>query len=189
MFDLRYLIISIIITLIPGSVNSYPYKLSSIQISNIQYAYDLASHYDLGEVIATMAYMESSGGTILDNDYALGILQIRPSTARYILKLRCGKSFYIEEEQLSYLLLHNHDFNITLAIWYMQYLMDKFDGSTPHAILAYNVGPSYVQKYGLTHDPSNYVTKYYLYKDIILQQINLRSNINGSTESFNLQPR
>lgn len=77
---------------------------------------------------------------------ALGIMQVKPSTQKYIFKKRIKKviklkSFYTkmltENSNISYKVLDN----ILAGALYIDYLVDKFDNDVQKAVVAYNEGP------------------------------------------------
>lgn len=50
------------------------------------------------------------------------------------------------------------EFNIIISCLYLKFL-DKICDSHEEAVLSYNVGLTNVIKYGLTHDPNDYLNK------------------------------
>ncbi len=65
---------------------------------------------------------------------AVGLMQLLPSTARYISTKR---SLAWDGENK---LIDPH-YNIKLGVSYLSYLLHKFSGNTEHALIAYNWGP------------------------------------------------
>jgi len=71
---------------------------------------------------------------------ARGLMQIIPSTAKYVskkLKVRYNRR----------LLTSSPDYNLKLGSYYINYLVDRFDGSYLLAIASYNAGPTNVNKW------------------------------------------
>lgn len=71
---------------------------------------------------------------------ALGLMQIMPATGKYISK----KSGLMHNTSW---LTAKPDHNVKFGGWYINYLIDKFDGSLPLAIAAYNAGPGRVNQW------------------------------------------
>ena len=67
---------------------------------------------------------------------ALGLMQLMPGTAKTLAK-RAGVSYSAGK-------LTNADYNIRLGSEYLEELLDRYDGSYPLAIAAYNAGPARV---------------------------------------------
>jgi len=80
---------------------------------------------------------------------ALGLMQIMPATGQYISK----KSGIMHNTSW---LTAKPDHNVQFGGWYINYLIDKFGGSMPLAIAAYNAGPGRVNQWlGQIGDPRN----------------------------------
>ena len=78
---------------------------------------------------------------------ARGLMQIMPSTARHIAK-NSGVPYR------KAWLTSNPKYNITLGSYYIAKLIDRYDGSYPLAIAAYNAGPGRVREWlNLFGDP------------------------------------
>ncbi|MFP4097577.1 MAG: lytic transglycosylase domain-containing protein [Alphaproteobacteria bacterium] len=71
---------------------------------------------------------------------ALGLMQIMPSTAKHIAK--ATKVSYRKKW-----LTFNPQYNLKLGSWYIGELVQRYDGSYPLAIAAYNAGPSRVYEW------------------------------------------
>jgi soluble lytic murein transglycosylase len=83
---------------------------------------------------------------------ARGLLQIKPSLAKYI-----SKDMGIEVEEVT--VLHEPEKNIKIGVNYLSKLIDMFENLTS-ALHAYNVGPAKVKKTGtVTPAPSTRFTK------------------------------
>ncbi len=71
---------------------------------------------------------------------ALGLMQLMPATAKSVAKsLRIN----FNQEKLT----SDHNYNITLGASYLRSLIEKYEGSYPLAIAAYNAGPHNVDKW------------------------------------------
>lgn len=92
-----------------------------------------------------------------DNGSSFGVMQIQLSTANYMLK---KQNIKLSNKDLKYLLISDNKFNLLIGQLYIEYLLKKFDNNINKAVLAFNVGPSNVRKYGLQHDPQNYLQRY-----------------------------
>ena len=71
---------------------------------------------------------------------ALGLMQLMPATAKSV-----AKSLRIKFNQEK--LTSDHNYNITLGASYLRSLIEKYEGSYPLAIAAYNAGPHNVNKW------------------------------------------
>lgn len=69
---------------------------------------------------------------------AVGIMQIRPSTAEYICR-RQGMEFHAEK-------LLEGNYNVTIGCMYLAYLLERFPDETT-AICAYNAGEGTVRRW------------------------------------------
>tara|TARA_Y100001970_G_scaffold45236_1_gene56753 strand:+ start:54398 stop:56467 length:2070 start_codon:yes stop_codon:yes gene_type:complete len=76
---------------------------------------------------------------------ARGLMQLMPRTAKFLAKKM--KIPYRRSQ-----LIHNPGYNIKLGSFYLKQLIERFDGSYPLAIAAYNAGPTnvkrWIKKYG-----------------------------------------
>lgn len=78
---------------------------------------------------------------------ARGLLQLIPSTARLVAKR--AKQPYDRDR-----LLADHDYNAALGAEYLELLIERFDGSLPLVLAAYNAGPLRVKRWLEKHgDP------------------------------------
>jgi soluble lytic murein transglycosylase len=67
-------------------------------------------------------------------------MQIMPGTGRWIAS-KMELEDYDEES------LNDRDVNLTLGVWYLDYLWDEFDGNLVHVLAAYNAGPGNVRRW------------------------------------------
>jgi hypothetical protein len=89
-----------------------------------------------------------------------GVMQLTLGTAKYIMEKHFKFNFFGSDDEIIEALVKNDTFNILLGRVYFKYLLDKFEGEHlqwSKAVLAYNVGPGNVRKYGLSFDPNNYL--------------------------------
>ena len=73
----------------------------------------------------------------ISNKGAIGLMQLMPSTAKW-----CAERLGIEYDEN---LLLTPEYNINLGVYYLSYLMQKFDEK--YAICAYNAGEGNVKKW------------------------------------------
>ncbi len=71
---------------------------------------------------------------------AVGLMQIMPETGAWI-----GEKLGVEGFETE--MLKAPATNIQMGCWYLNYLLDRFDGNLPHALAAYNAGPGNVSKW------------------------------------------
>lgn len=71
---------------------------------------------------------------------ALGLMQLMPATAKEVAR-KAGIPFRADQ------LTANPDYNIRLGSRYLQKMVDRFDGSYPLALAAYNGGPGRVAQW------------------------------------------
>jgi len=90
-----------------------------------------------------------------DKGKAHGIGQMHIPTAKHTLK-HFNKNI---NQDIKNKLLTDDEYAVKMTVKYYKYLMKKFRYDRNLAILAYNVGPTKIQKTGLNHDPNNYLKK------------------------------
>lgn len=71
---------------------------------------------------------------------AIGLMQIIPSTGRWIMEKACLKDIGTED-------LFKPDINIFLGSWYLKYLLDRFNGDLLLAVASYNGGPGLIERW------------------------------------------
>ena len=69
---------------------------------------------------------------------AVGLMQIMPETAVWIAGQLDMENFQVED-------LRDIETNLTMGIWYLNWLKDYFQGDLPEVLAAYNAGPSRVK--------------------------------------------
>jgi soluble lytic murein transglycosylase len=93
------------------------------------------------DLIAAVIYSESRFRDQTSHAGARGLMQITPATANLIEKLSGGQTFKFED-------LADPDINIRYGTFYLDYLIDKFDGNQVAALAAYNAGETNVAAWG-----------------------------------------
>ncbi|MFQ5737216.1 MAG: transglycosylase SLT domain-containing protein [Thermodesulfobacteriota bacterium] len=91
-------------------------------------------------VAAVMREESSFNPNAVSTTGALGLMQIMPSTGRYIAG-KLGRTLDDERELL------DPDVNIRLGSWYLAHLARRFDGDLVLTIASYNAGPSAVKRW------------------------------------------
>ncbi len=71
---------------------------------------------------------------------ARGLMQLLPSTARWIAEERLGISYHVDK-------LFEPSTNIRLGAWYLGYLLEQFPGGIPWAVAAYNGGQGNIRRW------------------------------------------
>ena len=71
---------------------------------------------------------------------ALGLMQVMPATAKEVS--RKLKIKYVKRD-----LLINEKYNVQIGTYYLNYLLNRFDGSKVLSLAAYNAGPGKVKKW------------------------------------------
>lgn len=151
--------------LIVGIASSF--AMTPEQSRNLKIAKEIGKEYGWPETAQVIIMQETLAGHLTkygDRKAAFGkksygIAQMQLNTAKFIIKKHFGHKVFSCDEEIITTLVTNDKFAIHLAMWYFKYLMNMFDGNWKKAILAYNVGPGNVQKYGFKHDPNKYLKK------------------------------
>ncbi|MGB9758125.1 MAG: transglycosylase SLT domain-containing protein [Candidatus Bipolaricaulaceae bacterium] len=101
-----------------------------------------AREYEVDPLLIWAVMREESGflPTAVSSSGACGLMQLLPSTARWIAEEKLGISF---REAL----LFDPDYNIRLGAWYLRYLLDQFGGEVVLAVAAYNAGPGNLRRW------------------------------------------
>src|SRR5690349_1949614 len=84
-------------------------------------------------LIAGVIFAESHFRDQTSHAGAKGLMQLMPATADYIAQKSGGIAF--EQQDLA-----SPQVNIAYGSWYLRYLLDRYDGSEPLALAAYNAG-------------------------------------------------
>jgi soluble lytic murein transglycosylase len=91
-------------------------------------------------LIAAVIYAESKFNDSISSAGALGLMQLLPSTARFIAQRTGGTRFTTED-------LSTPDVNIAYGSWYLRYLLDRYGGNEVLALAAYNGGETNVNRW------------------------------------------
>jgi soluble lytic murein transglycosylase len=91
-------------------------------------------------LIAAVIYEESKFRDQTSSAGARGLMQITPQTADYIADKSGGVAF--EQGDLA-----SPQINIAYGAWYLDYLLDKYDGKALAAVAAYNAGEGKVDEW------------------------------------------
>jgi soluble lytic murein transglycosylase len=97
-------------------------------------------HVDPWLVLAVMKEESSFSPTAVSSSDARGLMQLLPSTAKWIVESKLGEAF--REEQL-----FDPDANIRLGTWYLRYVLEQFQFNVVKAVAAYNGGPGNVRRW------------------------------------------
>jgi soluble lytic murein transglycosylase len=101
-----------------------------------------AERHDLdAALIAAIINQESNFVDQTSSAGARGLMQITPDTAETIETLSGGETFVFED-------LANPDLNIRYGTYYLNHLLDRFEGNEVAALAAYNGGPENAEAWG-----------------------------------------
>ncbi|HEX2468049.1 MAG TPA: lytic transglycosylase domain-containing protein [Solirubrobacterales bacterium] len=101
-----------------------------------------AARFDLDPALIAAVINEESGFSDQTSEAgARGLMQITPATADTIERLSGGETFVYED-------LANPDLNIRYGSFYLDHLLDRFEGNEVAALAAYNAGPENVESWG-----------------------------------------
>lgn len=92
-------------------------------------------------LVAAVIYRESKFRDVTSEAGAKGLMQILPSTAKFIAHRTGGTQFELRD-------LANPQINISYGSWYLRYLLDRYDGNEVAAVAAYNAGHARVDDWG-----------------------------------------
>ena len=92
-------------------------------------------------LIAAIIDQESGFTDTTSSAGARGLMQITRDTADTIETLSGGQTFVYDD-------LANPDLNIRYGTFYLNHLLDRFDGNVVAALAGYNAGPENVEKWG-----------------------------------------
>lgn len=152
----------LIITLVSLLFTNQSFSLTKSQKNTIILCKETSEFFDVDDIVPVLCGIESSFGINKtgDNGKSHGIMQIRFSTAKWIL----SKNNLHFEDSMLLKLLYDDKFNIMIGCTYLRYLIKTFKGDKNKAILAYNVGVTNVKRYGINFDPNEYLDKFHRIK-------------------------
>jgi soluble lytic murein transglycosylase len=131
-------------------ISSTDARLKTIANSVYEESQKYAIDYRL--ILAVMKVESNFKNEAISRKGARGLLQIKPSLAKYI-----AKDTGMPVEQV--ISLHEPETNIKIGVNYLSKLLDMFE-DLASALHAYNAGPSKVKKAGVTNiTPPTYFTK------------------------------
>jgi soluble lytic murein transglycosylase len=101
-----------------------------------------ATEYGVDPLLVLAVVREESNysPTAVSSSNALGLMQLLPSTAKWIAQDKLGMT-YREED------LFEPETNIRLGTWFLGFLLRQFDGDLGKAIAGYNGGPGAVERW------------------------------------------
>ncbi|HIW34035.1 MAG TPA: lytic transglycosylase domain-containing protein [Candidatus Paenibacillus intestinavium] len=114
----------------------YPVKYSDLIVESSE-KYKVDPH-----LIAAVIRVETNFQTGRESPKgAVGLMQLMPTTSEWIVER--ANLEHISADKL----LHDPTMSIELGTWYLNHLLDQFDGEKIVAIAAYNAGPGNVSKW------------------------------------------
>ena len=91
-------------------------------------------------LVAAVIYQESKFRPRTSEAGAEGLMQLLPSTAKFIARRSGGTAFVPSD-------LGTPQVNIAYGTYYLRYLFDRYDGSSTLAVAAYNAGETNVDRW------------------------------------------
>jgi len=113
----------------------YPLMYDEI-VSKYCEVYDV-DRYLVHSIIRTESFFKTDA---VSNKGALGLMQIMPDTGKWIADELNLENFTKED-------LLDCEKNIMMGVWYLDYLLGRFDYNVETTIAAYNAGPTIVSKW------------------------------------------
>jgi soluble lytic murein transglycosylase len=112
-----------------------------------------ARNYDLDPaLLAAVIYQESKFEVDARSEAgAIGLMQLRPETARGIAVRTGGSGFRVDD-------LYDPEINVRYGSWYLRHLLDKY-GSEREALAAYNGGQGNVDRGVVYPETKHYVDR------------------------------
>lgn len=96
-------------------------------------------------VLAVMREESHFSPTAVSSSGARGLMQLMPSTAKWIAEAKLGETFQEED-------LFRPETNVKLGTWYLGHLLEQWSGDVAMAVAAYNGGPGNLGRW--TEDPT-----------------------------------
>jgi soluble lytic murein transglycosylase len=91
-------------------------------------------------LIAAVIYEESRFRDTTSRAGAKGLMQIVPGTAQFIARRSGGTAFELHD-------LGTPQINVAYGSWYLNYLLERYDGDEELAVAAYNAGAENVDRW------------------------------------------
>lgn len=91
-------------------------------------------------ILAVMREESNFSPTAVSSSGARGLMQLLPSTAKWILKSKLNQPFHEDD-------LDDPEVNISLGTWYLRHLLEQFNFDLAKAVAAYNGGPGNLQRW------------------------------------------
>ena len=101
-----------------------------------------ARNYDLDPtLLAAVIYAESRFDPDVESEAgAVGLMQLLPDTAKGIAVRTGGAKFVLSD-------LRNPEINVRYGSWYLDHLLDRYDGDVRLALAAYHAGQGNVDRW------------------------------------------
>jgi hypothetical protein len=175
-----FLLQALLIGLLAGFVfysrpaEAYSIKLSKAEKALMADAYKEGKRIGKPEILQAILLNETVAGRFgrvgdVDKDWrkqSYGVMQIQFNTAR-----RLAPKDMSDQELLIYV-ASDDKFNIRLARVLVEQLWRRYK-DWDRVLLAYNVGPWNVDRYGLKYDPNGYLAKAYFHLTSTIKEFNL----------------
>ncbi len=91
-------------------------------------------------ILAVMREESNFSPTAVSSSGARGLMQLLPSTAKWILESKLNQPFHEDD-------LDDPEVNISLGAWYLRHLLEQFDFDLAKAVAAYNGGPGNLERW------------------------------------------
>ena len=135
-----WIVLVLVVLVVVGMITIF--FLVLFPIKNRQFIKSIANKYDLEfSLVLSVINIESGWDEkAKSSSGALGLMQILPSTAKEVANKIGIIDFDVED-------LYDKKTNIEIGCYYLNYLLDVFNGSEVLALCAYNAGPNKVQEW------------------------------------------
>jgi len=103
---------------------------------------EAAATYDIDPFLILVVMREESNfsPTAVSSSGARGLMQLLPSTAKWILESKLNQPFHEDN-------LDDPEVNIFLGAWYLRHLLEQVNFDLAKAVAAYNGGPGNLQRW------------------------------------------
>jgi soluble lytic murein transglycosylase len=139
---LKIFILLCIITVLGCIINHYLQYRCFYPLKYYEEVSTNADKYDIDPLLI-MALIKAESNfepEAVSHKDAVGLMQITPSTASWAAE-RMGMEDFSTEK------LSQPEINIAIGVWYIDYLLDYYDGNLQLALAAYNAGTGTVDKW------------------------------------------